>query len=80
MGSLFDEIKKDKAQRGAKSRIHEILAVLSAEEQKDLIKALDDKAIPAANISRALAKRGHKLHPNIISRYRRGELVTEIVK
>lgn len=78
VGSLFDEIKKENSKKGNKSRIAEILDRLSEDEKKDLIKALDDHSIPASNISKALAKRGHKLAVNVISRYRRGELATEI--
>lgn len=78
MGSLFEEIKKENSKRGTKSRIAEILEALPEEERKDLIKALDDHSIPASSISKALLKRGHKLAINVISRYRRGELVTVI--
>jgi hypothetical protein len=78
VGELFEDIKKETSKRGTKSRIQEILDALPADERKDLIKALDDHSIPASNISKALAKRGHKLAINVISRYRRGELVTVI--
>lgn len=78
MGSLFEDIKKEQSTRGTKSRIAEILDVLPEDERKDLLKALDDHGIPASNISKALAKRGHKLAINVISRYRRGELVTKL--
>lgn len=80
MGSLFEDIKNERSNtsRGMRSRISEILDTLKPEEQKDFVKALDDHSIPASNISRAMAKRGHKLSVSIISRYRRGELVTKI--
>lgn len=78
MGSLFDDIKKEQGQKGNRSRIAEILSALPDDERKDLIKALDDHGIPASNISKALAKRGHKLAINVISRYRRGELATKV--
>ena len=78
MGSLFDDIKQEQLHKGNRSRIAEILSVLSDEERKDLLKALDDHGIPASNISKALEKRGHKLAINVISRYRRGELSTKI--
>ncbi len=77
MGKLFDEIQKEKASRGTKSRIAEILDELSESDRKDLLDALDDHGIPASNISKAMAKRGYKLAVNVISRYRRGELVTK---
>lgn len=78
MGDLFNEIKDSAVTQGKKSRIAEILDKLPKEDQKDLLAALDDHSIPASNISRAMAKRGHKLAINVISRYRRGELVTKV--
>jgi hypothetical protein len=78
MGSLFDDIKGEKSHRGTRSRIAEILDDLSTEDAKDFKKALDDHSIPASNISRAMGKRGYKLAVNVISRYRRGELATDI--
>jgi len=77
MGSLFDDIQKEKAAAGNKSRIAEILEDLSDSDRKDLLKALNDHSIPASNISKAMGKRGYKLAINVISRYRRGELVTK---
>jgi hypothetical protein len=78
VGSLFDDISNEQSKKGNRSRIAEILDALPADEKKDLLKALDDHSIPASNISKALAKRGHKLAINVISRYRRGELATKI--
>lgn len=78
MGDLFNEIKDSAVVQGKKSRIAEILDKLPKDDQKDLLAALDDHSIPASNISRAMAKRGHKLAINVISRYRRGELVTKV--
>lgn len=78
MGSLFDEIKEQKSKQGNRSRIAEILDAMPEPDRKDLLKALNDHSIPASNISKALAKHGHKLAINVISRYRRGELTTEI--
>ncbi len=78
MGKLFDDIKKEQSHRGTRSRIAEIYELLPEDERKDFIKALDDHSIPASNISKAMAKRGHKLAINVISRYRRGELTTVI--
>jgi DNA-binding transcriptional ArsR family regulator len=78
MGSLFDEIKEQKSKQGNRSRIAEILDSMPEPDRKDLLKALNDHSIPASNISKALAKHGHKLAINVISRYRRGELTTEI--
>jgi hypothetical protein len=78
VGDLFNEIKNSAVGQGKKSRIAVILSTLSKEEQKDLLAALDDHSIPASNISRAMSKRGHKLAINVISRYRRGELVTKV--
>lgn len=78
MGALFEDIKHEQARKGNKSRIAEIMESLSPEDRKDFKKALDDHSIPASNISKAMGKRGYKLAINVISRYRRGELTTEI--
>jgi hypothetical protein len=78
MGKLFDDIKGEKSHRGTRSRIAEIIDGLSEDDAKDFKKALDDHSIPASNISRAMNKRGFKLAINVISRYRRGELATDI--
>ena len=78
MGKLFDEIKKEQVMGGNKSRILEILEELPKEDRKDFLDALNDHSIPASNISKAMSKRGYKLAINVISRYRRGELVTKI--
>ena len=78
VGSLFEDIQQEKSQRGNRSKIAEILQELSKADKDDLVKALDDHSIPASNISKALKKRGILLSGNVISRYRRGELVTDI--
>lgn len=78
MGKLFDEIKKERCSSGNKSRVLEILLDLNESDRKDLLEALNDHSIPASNISKAMSKRGYKLAVNVISRYRRGELVTNI--
>lgn len=78
MGKLFEEIIQEKSKAGNRSRIQEIYDELPKADREDFIKALDDHAIPASNISKAMAKRGHKLAVNVISRYRRGELATKI--
>jgi hypothetical protein len=75
MGSLFEEIQSEKSKQGNRSRIAEILAALPNDDKKDFLKALDDHSIPASSISKAMSKRGHKLAINVISRYRRGELM-----
>jgi bifunctional pyridoxal-dependent enzyme with beta-cystathionase and maltose regulon repressor activities len=51
---------------------------MNKSDAADLLKALDDHSIPASSISKALNKRGLKLAINVISRYRRGELVTKV--
>lgn len=78
MGSLFDEIKKERSARGTRSRIAEIIDSMSKADAADLLKALNDHSIPASSISKALNKRGIKLAINVIGRYRRGELVTKV--
>jgi len=78
MGSLFEEISKEKSQRGTPSRIAEILEKLSKADAADLVKALNDHNIPASSISKALNKRELRLAVSVIGRYRRGELVTKL--
>ena len=78
MGSLFDEIKKERSARGTRSRIAEIIDSMNKADAADLLKALNDHSIPASSISKALNKRGIKLAINVIGRYRRGELVTKV--
>jgi hypothetical protein len=80
MGDLLNEIKKERVQQGKKSRIAEIMEGMSETDKKDLLAALDDSAIPASKISRVMARRGHKLSVQVISRYRRGELATKVAK
>ena len=78
MGKLFDEIQESSVVKGSKSRIVEILNALDKQDRSDLVEALNDHSIPASTISSAMAKRGHKLAVHVITRYRRGELVTRI--
>lgn len=77
MGKLYDEIRKDNAPGKSRSRIREILETLSKEDQRDFLKALNDHSIPASNISKTMERRGYKLGINIITRYRRGELISD---
>jgi hypothetical protein len=78
VGNLLNDIKSEGSRMGKKSRILEILEELSDEDREDLLAALDDHSIPASNIREAMKKRGHKLNVDVIARYRRGELVTNI--
>jgi hypothetical protein len=78
MGDLLKEIQETEIHPGNRSRIAEILEALEPSDRKDLLAALDDHAISASRISKAMARRGHKLASSVISRYRRGELSTKI--
>jgi len=78
VGNLLNDIKNEGSRMGKKPRILEILEELSEEDQADLLTALDDHSIPASNIREAMKKRGYKLNIDVIGRYRRGELVTDI--
>ena len=78
MGNLLNDIKNEGSRMGKKPRILEILEELSEEDKNDLLAALDDHSIPASNIREAMKKRGYKLNIDVIGRYRRGELVTDI--
>jgi len=80
MGELLKEIQEIVTQPGNRSRIQEILDSLEPGDRKDLIAALDDHTISGSQIAKAMARRGHKLAPSVISRYRRGELSTKITK
>lgn len=55
-----------------------ILEELNESDRDDLIAALDDHSIPGASIRNALRKRGYTIDDSIISRYRRGGLVTNL--
>lgn len=56
----------------------DIVKQLSKEERKDFLAALDDKSISAPAIAKVMRRRGFKLTPDVISRYRRGDLSTDL--
>ena len=68
MAKFLQEIKAQEL-RGA-SKIDDIIAKLSAEDGKDLREALNDSTIRPMQIIHALKKRGIKLSPSSITRYR----------
>ena len=68
MAKFLQEIKAQEL-RGA-SKIDDIIAKLSAEDGKDLREALNDSTIRPMQIIHALKKRGLKLSPSSITRYR----------
>ena len=68
MAKLLQEIKAQSL-RGT-SKLDEIVAQLSAEDGKDLREALNDPTIRPMQIIHALKKRGLKLSPSSITRYR----------
>ena len=76
MGDLFNEIKQEKITTGKKSRITEIAESMSASDRKDMYAALDDHTVSASQISRVMARRGHKLSIQIIYRYRNAKEVS----
>lgn len=77
MAGLSDQIKNEKQLvSGRKRRIPEVMASLDAADQKALQAALDDRAIKAATIQRALAKRGIRLSATTINAHRNGDHVT----
>jgi hypothetical protein len=78
VGDLLNDIKSQSARHGNKSRLLTVLETMTKDDRKDLLAALDDHSIPASNICRALKKRGHVIDPSTISRYRRGELATDL--
>jgi len=78
VGDLLNDIKQQSARHGNKSRLLSILETMSETDRKDLLAALDDHSIPASNICKALKKRGHVIDGSAISRYRRGELATNL--
>ncbi len=73
MGELLNQIQAARIGSGRKSDLEVILEKLSPEDGADLKAALDDSAIPAAAIARALNARGLKVSSAVINRYRRGE-------
>lgn len=78
MGDLLNDIKSEGSKRGNKSRLLSILESMTEDDRKDLLSALDDHSIPASNICKALKKRGHVIDHSVISRYRRGDLATDL--
>lgn len=68
MAKLLQEIKAQSL-RGT-SKLDEIVAQLSAEDGKDLREAMSDPTIRPMQIIHALKKRGFKMSPSVITRYR----------
>ncbi len=68
MAKFLQEIKAQEL-KGA-SKIDDIVGKLSAEDGKDLREALNDPTIRPMQIIHALKKRGLKLSPSSITRYR----------
>lgn len=78
MGKLLNEIKSEKTRMGKKSRLAEIIEQLPKDDRADFISALDDHAISASKICKVLERRGIRVTQEVISRYRRGALRTDI--
>ena len=74
MAKLLQEIKAQSL-RGT-SKLDEIVAQLSAEDGKDLREAMLDPTIRPMQIVHALKKRGFKMSPSVITRYRDNHNVT----
>lgn len=74
MAKLLQEIKSQSL-RGT-SKLDEIVAQLSAEDGKDLREAMLDPTIRPMQIVHALKKRGFKMSPSVITRYRDNHNVT----
>jgi hypothetical protein len=74
MAKLLQEIKSQSL-RGT-SKLDEIVAQLSAEDGKDLRDAMLDPTIRPMQIVHALKKRGFKMSPSVITRYRDNHNVT----
>ena len=74
MAKFLQEIKAQEL-RGA-SKIDDITAKLSAEDGKDLRDAMLDPTIRPMQIVHALKKRGFKMSPSVITRYRDNHNVT----
>ena len=74
MAKFLQEIKAQSL-RGT-SKLDEIVAQLSAEDGKDLRDAMLDPTIRPMQIVHALKKRGFKLSPSSITRYRDNHNVT----
>jgi aryl carrier-like protein len=68
MAKFLQEIKAQNL-RGT-SKLDEIVAQLSVEDGKDLRDAMLDPTIRPMQIIHALKKRGLKLSPSVITRYR----------
>ena len=74
MAGLADQIKSEPVQNGGvkRRRIWQIAAQLDEEDRAAFIAALNDYAVPARSIIRALAKRDISLSESVISLYRSG--------
>lgn len=74
MAGLADEIKNEPSEQGGikRRRIWQIADSLDKEDRAAFVAALNDFAVPAANIRRVLAKRGIRLSESVISNYRNG--------
>lgn len=74
MAGLADEIKNEPSEQGGvkRRRIWQIADSLDKEDRAAFAAALNDFAVPAANIRRVLAKRGIRLSESVISNYRNG--------
>ena len=74
MAKLLQEIKAQSL-RGT-SKLDEIVAQLTAEDGKDLREAMSDPTIRPMQIIHALKKRGFKMSPSVITRFRDNHNVT----
>lgn len=74
MAGLADQIKSEPLVNGGikRRRIWQIAAQLDEEDRAAFIAALNDDAIPARSIIRALAKREISLSESVVSLYRAG--------
>lgn len=71
--SLADDIAKNGAPPHRPFRADVVLAELEDDDRKDLLDALNDTAVYAASISRALQQRGVTLSENAVRSWRRAQ-------
>lgn len=73
--SLLDEIQTEQAsaRRGPDCAICSLLVNMDKADSRDLQSALDDSTVYHSVISKALAKRNIRVHPQTVGRHRKGE-------
>ena len=68
---FLDEVKAEGRLGGTACFVAILLASLDEKERDEIVQVLDDPALQATAITRALNKRGHEIQSDPIGRHRR---------